>query len=80
MVRCRLLGHHYRFDVEDRTMEWGCARCGAPGGQKAYASADEAARFAEAFNQEDSAGLGRRAPLIGLFPLRLWRAWRDHGG
>jgi hypothetical protein len=60
-------------------MDWTCVRCGASGGRKAYASPAEAIRYAEAFNREDRAGLGQRAPLIGLFPLRLWRAWRDHG-
>ena len=58
-------------------MEWACTRCGMAGGKKAYNSTAEAARYAEAFNLEDRATLGRRAPLVGLFPLRLWRAWRD---
>lgn len=40
-------------------------------GRKAYWIAEEAARFAGAFDREDSADLGRRAPLIGLLPLRL---------
>jgi hypothetical protein len=30
-----------------------------------------------ALDREDHADLGRRAPLIGLLPLRVWRVWRD---
>jgi hypothetical protein len=41
-----------------------------------YASADDAARYARAFDREDSEDLGRRAPLVGLFPLRILRAVR----
>jgi len=51
-------------------------RCGA-GGSKTYESAGDAARFARAFDREDREDLGRRAPLIGLLPLRLWRVWHD---
>jgi hypothetical protein len=58
-------------------MRWSCERCGAAGGEKEYASAADAARFAAAFDREDRADLGRRAPLVGLLPLRLWRLWRD---
>ena len=61
-------------------MRWDCVRCGAVGGSKAYDSAEDAARYAAAFDKEDSADLGRRAPLVGLLPLRLWRAWKDRRG
>ena len=57
-------------------MSWSCMRCGA-GGTKEYESAGEAAQFARAFDREDREDLGRRAPLVGLLPLRLWRLWRD---
>jgi hypothetical protein len=77
MVRCGILGHRYRFTADGEMMSWSCERCGARGGSKQYASADEASRFAQAFDREDRADLGRRAPLIGLLPLRLWRMWRD---
>ena len=61
-------------------MRWTCERgCGA-GGSKEYASAEEAARFARAFDREDSAEIGRRAPLLGMFPLRIYRALRRRGG
>jgi hypothetical protein len=55
-------------------MVWACERgCGA-GGSKEYASEGDAARYARAFDQEDRRDLGRRAPFIGLFPLRLYRS------
>jgi hypothetical protein len=55
-------------------MVWACQRgCGA-GGSKEYASGADAARYAHAFDQEDRNDLGRRAPFIGLFPLRLYRS------
>jgi hypothetical protein len=76
---CSLLGHRYRFVANGATMRWSCGRCGAPGGAKEYASAEDAARYAAAFDREDRDDLGRRAPLVGLFPLRLWRAWRSRG-
>ncbi|GAA1434445.1 hypothetical protein GCM10009601_58900 [Streptomyces thermospinosisporus] len=56
-------------------MLWHCARgCGAEG-SKRYPTARDAERYARAFDREDRADLGRRAPL-GLLPLRLVRAWR----
>jgi hypothetical protein len=73
MVRCRLLGHRFRFSSDGPTMRWTCERdCGARG-EKRYPSAADAARFARAFDREDRKDLGRRAPL-GLLPLRLIRA------
>jgi transcription initiation factor TFIIIB Brf1 subunit/transcription initiation factor TFIIB len=80
VLACRALGHRYRFRADGATMTWACARCGAVGGEKTYASAAEAEHFARAFDHEDRSELGRRAPLVGLLPLRLWRAWRDRKG
>jgi hypothetical protein len=79
-LRCRLLGHRFRFASEHETMRWTCERegCGA-GGAKRYPSAEEAARFAAAFDVEDRRELGRRAPF-GLLPLRLWHSWRRRKG
>jgi hypothetical protein len=75
-LRCRLLGHRFRFSSEAATMRWLCERgCGA-GGSKTYATTEDAERFAQAFDREDRADLGKRAPLVGLFPLRLARALR----
>lgn len=76
MLRCRLFGHRYRFTADGEVMSWACGRCGHVGGAKAYATAEEASRYAQALDREDRADLGRRAPLIALFPLRLWRAFR----
>lgn len=76
MVRCRILGHRYRFSAEGETMVWRCQRgCGATG-SKRYATAADAGRYAAAFDREDSTDLGRRAPLVGLLPLRVVRAVR----
>jgi hypothetical protein len=76
MLACRVFGHRYRFTSEGPTMRWQCGRCGAAGGEKAYPTAAEAERFARAFDREDREDLGRRAPLIGLLPLRIARALR----
>jgi hypothetical protein len=77
---CRALGHRYRFRAEGPTMTWTCERCGAVGGTKRYASPADAERYAKAFDREDRSELGRRAPLVGLLPLRIWRAGRDRRG
>jgi hypothetical protein len=75
-LRCRLIGHRFRFASDGATMTWSCTRgCGA-GGRKEYATAADAERYARAFDREDREDLGRRAPLVGLFPLRLARALR----
>jgi hypothetical protein len=73
MLRCSVFGHRYRFGSDGAVMRWTCERCGAPGGEKEYDSAAEAARFAGAFDREDRDELGRRAPFLGMFPLRIWR-------
>jgi hypothetical protein len=73
--RCRLLGHRFRFTSEATTMRWQCERgCGAQGAKR-YPSAEDARRYAGAFDREDRQDVGRRAPL-GLLPLRLLRAAR----
>lgn len=79
-LRCRLFGHRYRFAAEGAVLTWHCQRgCGARG-SKAYPTAAQARRFAAAFDREDREDLGRRAPYLGLFPLRLWRRWRAARG
>jgi hypothetical protein len=76
VLACRIAGHRYRFTADGATMRWHCARgCGARG-EKRYGRADEAARYARAFDREDREDLGRRAPLVGLLPLRLWWLFR----
>jgi hypothetical protein len=75
--RCSLLGHRFRFTSEGNTLRWACARgCGA-GGEKRYPAAADAARYAREFDREDRQQLGRRAPLVGLFPLRILHALRE---
>jgi hypothetical protein len=72
VLACRVFGHRYRFTAEGPTMRWTCERgCGA-GGSKEYATAAEASSYAAAFDREDRDELGRRAPFLGMFPLRIW--------
>jgi hypothetical protein len=79
-LACGILGHRYRFTADGAVMRWRCQRdCGA-GGAKAYESAAAAGRFAAAFDQEDRDELGRRAPLVGLLPLRAWSVIRRRRG
>jgi hypothetical protein len=73
---CRIFGHRPRFRAEGATMSWACERCGGGGGTKTYASAEEAALYAGGFDREDREDLGRRAPLVAGFPLRIVRALR----
>lgn len=57
-------------------MVWECERgCGVTG-SKTYPTAQAASRYAEVFDRRDAQNLGQRAPLIGLFPLRLWHRFR----
>ena len=76
MLSCRVFGHRYRFAATGTQMRWACARCGHEGGVKEYPTPEDARRFAAAFDREDRQDLGRRAPLIGLLPLRLARMLR----
>jgi hypothetical protein len=73
MRSCRLLGHRFRFWADDRTLRWMCERCGESH-EKHYPTAEQAQRYARAFDREDREDVGKRAPLVGLFPLRMARA------
>lgn len=74
---CRIFGHRPAFHADGPTMRWECDRgCGEGGDSKQYATPEEAHRYAVALNRRDIADLGKRAPLIGLLPLRLWRRLR----
>ncbi|BBY83537.1 hypothetical protein H7I53_25980 [Mycolicibacterium pulveris] len=75
-MACRVFGHQPTFSVHGDTMRWSCERCGQAPGAKQYRTAEEARRYAAAFNKRDTDDLGKRAPLIGLLPLRLWRRLR----
>ena len=61
-------------------MRWECQRGCSAGGTKRYSSAAAASQYAAAFDREDLHELGRRAPLLGMFPLRIWYKMRSHSG
>ena len=75
---CRIIGHQPVFHADGQTMRWACERCGRAAGAKEYDSTADARRYATAFNKRDAADLGKRAPLIGLLPLRVWRRLRRY--
>jgi hypothetical protein len=78
VLACRVVGHRLRYRSEGAALRWRCARgCGA-GGEKHYATVEQAARYARAFDREDREDLGRR-PLLSLLPLWLIRRARDGG-
>jgi hypothetical protein len=78
MLGCRVFGHRWRFSAAGEEMRWECGRgCGASG-SKRYPTAEEAARYARAFDREDTADVGRR-PLLSLLPLSLGRRGRRRG-
>jgi hypothetical protein len=76
VLACRVFGHRYRFTSEGATMHWRCQRGCGTGSQKQYASPEDAARFAAAFDVEDRDQLGRNKVLLSLLPLRLFRRYR----
>lgn len=79
-MACRIFGHRYRFSAQGATMRWVCQRgCGA-GGDKAYPSAAAASHYATAFDRDALDDIGRRAPLLGMFPLRIWYKMRSRSG
>lgn len=75
VLACRIFGHQHRFSADGPTMRWACERCGAAGGEKVYATAEEAARYASAFDTPDSARTTSHVTLSTL-PLRLVRRLR----
>jgi hypothetical protein len=77
VIACRVLGHRHRFRADGATMTWACERCGGGGGSKTYATAEEASLYARGFDREDREDLGRRAPLVAGFPLRIARVLRE---
>jgi hypothetical protein len=72
VLACRLFGHRPHFAADGPVMRWSCERGCGHAGEKRYASAEEAARYAQAFDRRETETLGRRAPYFGLFPLRIW--------
>jgi hypothetical protein len=80
VLTCRLLGHRLQFWADGETMRWECEReCGLTG-EKRYASAAEAQRYARAFDRRDADDLGKR-PTLSLLPMWLARrVGRRSGG
>ena len=74
--RCFIFDHDMQFEARGRRMDWSCRRGCDEGGSKVYPRPEDAARFSAAFNRRSNDDLGRRAPLIGLLPLRLWHRLR----
>jgi hypothetical protein len=70
-----MLGHRPRFWAEDAVMRWECERSCGFAGEKRYADANAARRYAAAFDRDDRADIGRRS-LVSLLPLRLARRRR----
>lgn len=60
-------------------MRWECERACGAGGSKQYASAADARRYASELDRRDGEDLGKRAPFLGMFPLRIYRALRRRG-
>jgi hypothetical protein len=56
-------------------MRWECERGCGFAGEKHYADASDARRYAAAFDREDRRDIGRRS-LLSLLPLRLARRRR----
>lgn len=80
MIRCRVLGHSPTFWADGRTMRWECERgCGEGDGAKTYATPADAQKYARALDRRGNEDIGKRAPLIGLLPLRIWRWLRNSG-
>lgn len=77
---CRVMGHRFRFRSERAVLRWECERGCGEGGSKTYDTTEEATRYAAAFDREDREDLGKRAPLVGLLPLRIARALRRARG
>ena len=73
MLACRVMGHRYRFSSDGVIMRWRCQRdCGAAG-EKQYSSAQDAARYAAAFDREDRDAIKRAPVPFSLLPLRLFK-------
>jgi hypothetical protein len=75
MNRCRVLGHRFRFSADGATLRWRCERACGAAGEKRYADADAAARYARAFDRQDARDLGRR-PTLSVLPLWMVRKAR----
>jgi hypothetical protein len=77
MRACAVFGHRFTFRADGDVMRWDCDRGCSAGGSKHYASAAEAQRYAAGLNRRDNDKVGKRAPLFGLLPLRIFRRLAD---
>ena len=78
VLACRACGHRQRYRPDGATLRWACERgCGARG-EKAYATAEGARRYARAFDRDDCDDFGRR-PLLSLLLLKLLERARRAG-
>jgi len=75
MLACKAKGHDIRFTADGATMRWSCARGCGEGGEKTYGTAEEAARFAAAFDKRDSSRAGDH-PTLSTLPLWVARKLR----
>jgi hypothetical protein len=66
---CHVFGHRFRFAADGATLRWACDRCGHAGGEKVYDSAEDAQRYAAAFDRRDS---DRTTNHTTLSTLPLW--------
>jgi hypothetical protein len=73
-----MLGHRYRFAADGRVMRWHCTRGCDAGGEKTYATAEEAERYAAALDRGGDPDAGGAPPLLGALPVWLWRRSRRH--
>jgi hypothetical protein len=59
-ITCRIFGCRFRFAAEGTRLHWWCARGCPSGGEKRYASEDDARRMAAVLDREP------RSPANGL--------------
>ena len=76
-LSCRLLDHRHRFRSEGAATTWACERGCGPAAPRSTPRPAPAAHYAAAFDRPASGDLGRKAPLLGMFPLRVWRWLRQ---
>jgi hypothetical protein len=64
-LTCRVFGCRWRFGAEGRLLSWWCARGCPSGGEKTYASDEEASRMAASLDREPRGPAGFLAVLGG---------------
>ncbi|MFL5846435.1 MAG: hypothetical protein ACJ762_17255 [Solirubrobacteraceae bacterium] len=75
MLACRIKGHDIQFSTAGPTLRWACERGCGKAGEKVYASAADAQRYATAFNKKDS-DRAHRHPTLSTLPLWVVRKLR----